>query len=405
MADGMTHHAAPELIELLVPIADLVPAPRNARTHSDEQIADIKASLQTYGQDQPLVVQQDGMIVRVGNGRLRAAAELGWTHIAAIVVDADEPSMIARQIMDNRAAEKGGTDETILAELLEGVWKSHLPTGYTDLEVAQLLEHAPDANGGGDGEEVPPEDPVADAETAAAVGRVAPGDLWALGDHRLLCGDCTSGEAVARLADGAQADQILTDPPYGVAYTGAAGTIANDDGEVNYREFFSRFLELAPLKKKNTAYVFMSGKELHHLRLALDDAGFTWGDYLIWAKQQAVMGRKDYNAQHEYIVYGWKGVHRFYGRPSATTVISFDRPYTSPLHPTMKPTELLSRLMRDGSRPGALIYDPFTGSGSTIIAGEMSGRRVMALELDPAYASVAIARWERWTGETARRED
>jgi len=212
---------------------------------------------------------------------------------------------------------------------------------------------------------------------------------------------------VARAFDlvGATADQILTDPPYGVSYGGKTGRrIANDQGEQDYRTFFARFLKLAPVSKRNTAFVFMSGQELHNLRLALDDAGFTWGDYLIWAKQRFVLGRKDYNAGHEFVVYAWKGSHKFYGPVGkASTVLSFDRPVASADHPTMKPTELLTRLIRDGSAPGAVVYDPFLGSGSTLIACEMSGRRCVGIELEARYCASTVRRWERFTGLLAER--
>jgi DNA modification methylase len=197
----------------------------------------------------------------------------------------------------------------------------------------------------------------------------------------------------------------LTDPPYGVAYGEKTGRrIANDQGEENYREFFGRFLRLAPMAMKNTADIFMSGQQLHNLRLALDDAGFTWGDYLIWVKQRPVLGRKDYNAGHEFVVYAWKGSHKFYGPVGrASTVLTFDRPSASPDHPTTKPTDLLVRLIRDGSAPNAVVYDPFLGSGSTLIACEMAGRRCVGIELEPVHCATAVRRWERFTGLAAER--
>jgi DNA modification methylase len=252
----------------------------------------------------------------------------------------------------------------------------------------------------------PAEEPPDDEEPPDATG-IEQGSAWRLGEHTILCGDSCTEASVARafgVACVSSADQMVTDPPYGVAYGGKTGRrIANDQGQ-NYRDFFGRFLRAAPMAKRNTAFVFMSGQELHSLRLALDDAGFTWGDYLLWLKQRPVLGRKDYNAGHEFVTYCWKGSHKFYGPAGkASTVLSFDRPVASPDHPTMKPTELLVRLIRDGSAPAAVVYDPFLGSGSTLIACEMAGRRCVGIELEPAYCAKSVRRWERFTGLTAER--
>jgi DNA modification methylase len=341
------------------------------------------------------------MVVRIGNGRLKAARELGWTHVAAIVLDREEAEMVARGILDNRVADMARSDKDVIAELLADLRAVDitLPVGFDDAEVAQLMDRLGEMKG-------PAEEPPDDEEPPDATG-IEAGSAWRLGDHVVLCGDSTTEGSVARafgVACVTAADQLLTDPPYGVAYGGKTGRrIANDQG-LDYRAFFGSFLRLAPMAKRNTAYVFMSGQELHSLRLALDDAGFAWGDYLLWLKQRPVLGRKDYNAGHEFVVYCWKGSHKFYGPAGkASTVLSFDRPVASPDHPTMKPTDLLVRLLRDGSAPGAVVYDPFLGSGSTLIACEMAGRRCVGIELEPVYCAKAVRRWERFTGLQAER--
>lgn len=395
------HNIVPDLVHLAVPITDLVHDPKPHRIHSSEELSHLQSSLSRHGQDQPLVVQAGSMVVRIGNGRLKAARALGWTHIAAIVLDREEAELIARGIADNRIADLSRTDHDVVAELLADLRNVDvtLPTGFSDDEVAQLLDRLGEMRG-------PEEEPPDDEEPPDTEG-IEAGSAWRLGDHVVLCGDSTTEASVARafgVACVAAADQLLCDPPYGVAYGGKTGRrIANDQG-LDYRDFFARFLTVAPMAKRNTAYIFMSGQELHNLRLALDDARFVWGDFLVWLKQRPVLGRKDYNAGHEFVVYGWKGSHRFYGPVGkASTVLSFDRPVASPLHPTTKPSDLLVRLIRDGSAPKAVVYDPFLGSGSTLIACEMAGRRCVGIELEPSYCAKAVRRWERFTGQTAER--
>ncbi|GJM43879.1 MAG: methyltransferase [Gemmatimonadota bacterium] len=396
------HNIVADLAHLAVRTEDLVLDPRPHRVHPPEELAHLQASLSRYGQDQPLVVQRQGMIVRIGNGRLKAARALGWSHIAAIVLDADEATMIARGILDNRVADLAKNDADVIAELLadlQGI-DTTLPVGFDDGEIARLLDRLDGVNG-------PVEEPPVD-ESPVSVEGIGPGTAWRMGDHALVCGDSGEEGRVAQAFElaGGPADQLLCDPPYGVGYGAKAGrrSIANDQGGQDYRVFFAQFLKLAQMAHKNTAYVFMSGQELHSLRLALRDAGFTWADYLIWQKNRMVLGRKDYNAAHEFVVYAWKGRHKFYGPPGhASTMLSFDRPVRSEDHPTMKPTDLLVRLMKDGSGPGALVYDPFLGSGSTLIAAEMAGRRCLGIELDPAYCAGTVRRWERFTGRIAER--
>ena len=394
------HNIVAGLEDLAVPTGDLVLDPKPHRTHPREEIEHLKASLSRFGQDQPLVVQREGMIVRIGNGRLKAARELGWTHVAAIVLDRAEAEMVARGILDNRVADLARSDHDVIAELLadlQGV-DATLPVGYSDAEIATLLD--------GLDTTLPVEEELPEEEPPDVEG-ILPGTAWRLGTHTVVCGDCTSTESVARafgVAGVEAADLLLCDPPFGVQYASKTGRAIRNDDRDDYRAFFGAFLRLAPMAKRNVAFVFMSGQELHNLRLAMDDAGFTWGDYLVWAKQRPVLGRKDYNAGHEFVVYGWKGSHRFYGQAGkASTILSFDRPVASADHPTMKPTDLLVRLIRDGSAPGAVVYDPFLGSGSTLIACEMSGRRCVGIELEPRYCASTVRRWERFTGQTAER--
>jgi DNA modification methylase len=227
-----------------------------------------------------------------------------------------------------------------------------------------------------------------------------------------MCGDSTDSRQVKQLLGDRRVDQLLTDPPYGVNYAAKnemlnkfdkgnrVQTPIENDNITDYRAFFAAFLGCIPFADYNTVYVFMAGQELHSARLALDDAGIKWGDYLVWLKNNHVLGRKDYNAKHEFVVYGWKGKHKFYGDFS-TTVLEYNKPQKNELHPTMKPVELIARLMADGSTAAALVYDPFLGSGTTLIAAEQLGRTCYGLEIDPHYVDVIIKRWEQLTGKEA----
>lgn len=235
------------------------------------------------------------------------------------------------------------------------------------------------------------------------------GDLYILGEHRLLCGDCTESNSYNRLFEGKKVDMLLTDPPYGVDYSAKNKMLnkfdrgnriqkaINNDSISDYRKFFSSFLSVIEFNNYNTIYIFMSGQELHSLRLAISDCGMTWCDYLIWVKNHIVLGRKDYNSKHEFILYGWKGKHRFYGSNSST-VLEYDKPQQSKLHPTMKPIPLLKKLLKDGSKKGDLVYDPFMGSGSTLLSCTDMNRICYGFELDPCYCDTIVNRYVEQTG-------
>jgi len=248
--------------------------------------------------------------------------------------------------------------------------------------------------------------------------RCKPGDLWLLERHRLLCGDATKREDVERLMDGEKADSLITDPPYGVDYSSkneflnrfdkgncVQKPIKNDDVIEDYRCWFSKWLSNVKdfLNKYNTCYIFMSPQELHNLRLAFEDTNGHWSAYLVWVKNNHVLTQKDYDGKYEFIFYGWYGKHKFYGGFS-TTVLEFDKPLKSELHPTMKPVSLLIKLISDGSPEGGIVLDLFGGSGSTLIACEQFNRICYMMEIDPHYCDVIIKRWENFTGEKAKLE-
>jgi site-specific DNA-methyltransferase (adenine-specific) len=235
------------------------------------------------------------------------------------------------------------------------------------------------------------------------------GDLFDLGgNHRLLCGDSTKPEDVARLTAGATADIIWTDPPYGVAYVGKtkdALTISNDETDPEAtKKLVAAALALAPLKPGGSFYIASpSGWEELLFRQALEEVGLRLRQVLIWSKDRFVMGRQDYHWRHESILYGWKdgAAHYFIDDRTQDTVWEIPRPSASEDHPTTKPVELVTRALTNSSHPGEVVYEPFSGSGTTIIAAESLGRRCLAIELDPTYVRVAIDRWEAHTGRTS----
>lgn len=402
-------------------MADLRPHPRNPREHPEpgtEGWEALKKSLVDAYFDPLVWNRRNGLLVS-GHLRRKILLELGYTHADAVVVDWDEPRHLAKMIAANQDAGKDDRAglRTILQELQLGGADLAL-TGLPDAQISKLLPPA----------ETPEPAWVAPAEACASV-ESRPGDIYLLGPHRILCGDSTRSAEVQRVLAGDVVDQVVTDPPYGVDYvekeralkgSSIHRPIANDD-LADYRRFFGAFLAAIPFAPKNTVYVFMSGQELHNVRLAMDDAGVTWGDYLVWVKNGQVMGRKDYHPKHEFIVYGWKGAHRFYGgigaaviddelpaakmskaalvaeieqlRDFRRSVLREDKPTVNDLHPTMKPVNLVRRLLLDGSAAGAVVFDPFNGSGTTLLACDLVERRYRGIEMEPAHVDTTVRRW------------
>ncbi len=392
---------APPLRPLAVALSSVELHPRNPRLGDVSAVA---ASLTRFGQQKPIVVQASTRFVVAGNHIVRAAQSLGWTEVAANVVELDDATAVAYMLADNRTADLGRYDDGLLAAILaEQVAADNLAaTGYDADDVAALLRAV------GAGDERDP-DAVPDLPREAEV-YVQAGDLWALGRHRLLVGDATDPGAVARLTADTPVDLVFTDPPYGVGYIGGTAahlTIANDDlGADGTRALVADALRLAPLRPGGTFYVMAPAGPLHlSFLLALADAGLTLHQTLIWAKSSFVLGHGDYHYRHEPILYGWRdGVrHLFRGDRTQDTVWEIPRPARSAVHPTMKPVELVERAIRNSSMPGERVLDMFAGSGTTLIAAERAERVCLAMELDPRYAQVAIERWGSFTGQTPRR--
>jgi DNA modification methylase len=391
---------APALQALVVPINSVELHPRNPRLGDVEAIA---ASLRRFGQQKPIVVQAATGYCIAGNHLLRAARSLGWAEIAASFVDLDDANAVGYMLSDNHSADLGGYDDGLLAAILaeEAAADNLAATGYDADDVATLLAAA------GLGERGDPE-AVPDLPPASEV-YVRPSELWALGRHRLLVGDATDPAAVSRLTEGAPVDLVFTDPPYGVGYAGGTAahlTIANDSlGAEGTRALVAGALRLAPLRLGGACYVMApAGPGQLAFLLAIDDAGLTVHQILVWVKDRFVLGHSDYHYRHEPIVYGWRegGRHLFRGDRTQDSVWEIARPARSEQHPTIKPIELVERAIRNSSMPGEAVYDPFAGSGTALVAAERLGRHCYAMEIDPRYAQVAIERWRTFSGQAPR---
>ncbi len=391
------------------PTAKLLPYARNARTHSDEQVAQIAASIAEFGFTNPILAGSDGIIV-AGHGRLAAAQKLGLEIVPVVVLDHLTPTQRrALVIADNRIAENAGWDEAILRIELEALMGEGFDLDITGFDADALAEliagDEPDNEGQTDEDAVPEvsETPIS-----------RPGDVWIMGPHRLLCDDATVAESYDALLQGAPVDMVFTDPPYNVNYANSAKdkmrgkdrAILNDNLGDGFYDFLLAALTQMVANCRGGIYVAMSSSELDVLQSAFRAAGGKWSTFIIWAKNTFALGRADYQRQYEPILYGWpEGAQRHWcGDRDQGDVWQIKKPQKNDLHPTMKPVELVERAIRNSSRPGNVVLDPFGGSGTTLIAAEKSGRVARLIELDPKYVDVIVRRWENFTGQQAIRE-
>ncbi len=391
------------------PTAKLLPYARNARTHSEEQVAQIAASIAEFGFTNPILAGTDGIIV-AGHGRLAAAQKLGLEIVPVVVLDhLTQTQRRALVIADNRIAENAGWDDAMLRIELEALELEGFDLDITGFDADALAEliagDEPDNEGQTDEDAVPEvgETPVS-----------RPGDVWQLGPHRLLCGDATVAESYGVLLQGAPVDMVFTDPPYNVNYANSAKdkmrgkdrAILNDNLGDGFYDFLLAALTQMVTHCRGGIYVAMSSSELDVLQAAFRAAGGKWSTFIIWAKNTFTLGRADYQRQYEPILYGWpEGAQRHWcGDRDQGDVWNIKKPQKNDLHPTMKPVELVERALRNSSRPGNVVLDPFGGSGTTLIAAEKSGRVARLIELDPKYVDVIVRRWEDFTGKKAIRE-
>jgi DNA modification methylase len=390
------------------PIADLTPYARNSRTHSEAQVAQIAASITEFGFTNPVLVDAEGGII-AGHGRVLAAQSLGLETVPVLVLDhLSEAQRRAYVIADNKLALNAGWDDDALRaeieELARGGYGLDL-IGFDTDELEALLN--PPSTSHADPDEVP-EPP--------AIPVTRPGDVWMMDKHRIICGDSTDAETVAALLAGAKPHLMVTDPPYGVAYdpkwrnrvrrkdgslvgARATGEVLNDT-----QDDWGGAWALFP---GNVAYVWHGSLHTVVVAESLVDCGFDLRANIIWAKNQMLIGRGDYHWKHEPCWYAVRSgkTGQWQGDRTQTTVWNIDKPRKSETgHSTQKPIECMKRPIENNSKPGDAVYEPFSGSGTTIIAAEMTGRRCFAIELSPAYVDVAVKRWEDFAGRVATLE-
>jgi DNA modification methylase len=377
----------------LVSIDKLIPYINNARTHSPEQINKLRSSLREFGFINPVIVDKDYNII-AGHGRVIAAKAENFTEVPCVLVDhLTEAQKKAYIIADNRMALDAGWDEELLRVEIEALQAEAFDvslTGFDDKEISDLFK--------GEDSEVKDDDYDLSAalEKASFVKR---GDIWNVGNHRLVCGDATNPDDVALLMDGHRANLIVTDPPYGVSFKSASGlTIQNDSikNEEFYQFLYKAFANMVShMENGGSAYVFHADTEGLNFRSAFVDAGFHLAGVCIWAKNSLVLGRSDYQWQHEPVLYGFlkNGKHNWYSDRKQTTIWNFDKPKRNANHPTSKPLDLLSYPIKNSSQENAIVLDTFGGSGSTLMACEQTNRICFMMELDEKYASVILRRY------------
>lgn len=385
-----------------IPVADLIPYAANSRTHSDAQVAQIAASIREFGFTNPILVNGENTII-AGHGRLMAARKLGLEEVPAIALEhLSKAQQKALVIADNQLALNAGWDVDMLKAEIEDLNLEDFDLsllGFDDKFLDGLLE--PEPTDGLTDEDAVPEVP----ETPITVQ----GDIWVLGNHRLMCGDSTSIDALEKLTNGSLVDMWLTDPPYNVAYEGKtkdALTIQNDSmGDGDFRQFLCEAYTAADAVMKPGAvfYIWHADSEGYNFRGAAHDAGWKVRQCLIWKKSTMVMGRQDYHWKHEPCLYGWKdgAAHLWSTDRKQTTILEFDKPSRNGEHPTMKPVELFEYQMLNNTKGADIVLDSFGGSGTTVIAAEKNGRHARLMELDPKYCDVIIKRWQDFTGQEA----
>ena len=381
----------------LTKVSGLIPYARNARTHSDDQVKQIAASIREFGFNNPILIRDD-LTVIAGHGRLAAAKVLGLEEVPTISLSHLSPTQVRAYVLaDNKLAMNAGWDDEMLALELEELGMEGFDvalTGFDEVEIAGLLADKTE-------EGLTDEDDVPDKNEDSVTKT---GDVWVLGKHRVMCGDSTMIDNFNKLMSSGTADLLHTDPPYGVDYEG----VNNDHLKAeSLRNFIKDVLTncFISMKEGSNAYVWHPDIHAYEFIGAFRDSGFIQAkpSTIQWLKSSLVLSQGDYHLINEPCLYGWKegsGRVRVEDR-TQTTVWSFDKPKRSKDHPTMKPVELCERAITNSSIPGHVVLDAFAGSGSTLIACEKTGRINRSMELDPKYCDVIVRRWQDFTGKKA----
>ena len=383
----------------LISVGKLVPYINNARTHSASQIQKLRSSLREFGFINPVIIDREYNII-AGHGRILAAKEEQIEKVPCVFAEhLTEAQKKAYILADNRMALDAGWDEELLAiELaeLEGFDFDLALTGFDEKELSSIFDNDKDI-----------EDDDFDVEAELQKPTISKqDDLWVLGKHKLYCGDSTKAESYVKVMDSVKANLVITDPPYNVNYEGSAGKIKNDNMDNNsFFEFLlAAFSNLAPnMTEDSSIYVFHADTEGLNFRKAFVDAGFYLSGTCIWKKQSIVLGRSPYQWQHEPVLFGWKkkGKHQWYTGRKESTIWEFDKPKKNGDHPTMKPIPLLAYPIKNSSMTNSVVFDPFGGSGSTLIACEQLDRICHTIELDEKFCDVIVKRYIEQVGTDA----
>jgi DNA modification methylase len=383
-------------------VAELVPYARNARTHSDAQVAQIAASIREFGFTNPILVDGERGVI-AGHGRLLAARRLGMTEVPVIELSHLTPAQRRAYVLaDNKLALNAGWDDALLRLELGALQAEGFDLGLIGFGEDELAALLTEPTGGLTDPDEVPEPPAVPASRA--------GDVWRLGRHRLACGDCTNPAVVEAVLAGVRPHLMVTDPPYGVAYdpawrnragvstTKRTGAVENDH-RADWREAWALF-------PGEVAYVWHGALHATTVAESLVASGFEIRAQIIWAKERLVLGRGHYHWQHEPCWYAMRGQGHWQGDRRQTTLWSIPSrdQDAATVHGTQKPVECMRRPIRNNSAPGQAVYEPFSGSGTTLIAAETTGRACHAIELSPAYVDVAVLRWQAFTGAAATLE-
>ncbi len=384
----------------LVDINKLVPYVNNARTHSPEQITKLRSSLREFGFINPVLIDREYNVL-AGHGRIAAAKEEGIKEVPCVFVEhLSEAQKKAYILADNRMSLDAGWDDELLKVEIASLQEMGFDIGITGFDESELADLF------ADGDKTSAKDD--DFDLTAALEKasfVQRGDIWTVGRHRLMCGDATSAEDVAALMNGTKANLILTDPPYGVSFKSSSGLTIQNDSMKN-EEFYNFLLSafqcmVEHLESGGAAYVFHADTEGLNFRRAFVDAGLHLAGCCIWVKDSLVLGRSDYQWQHEPVLYGFlqNGKHKWYSDRKQTTIWNFAKPKRNADHPTSKPLDLLSYPIGNSTQENAVVIDTFGGSGSTLMACEKMNRICCTMELDEKYASVILRRYVEDTGD------
>lgn len=385
------------------------PFEKNPRTHTKEQVQQIVTSMMKFGWVNPILVDENYEII-AGHGRLLAGQELGYEKVPVLQLKhLTKDERLALLIADNKIADNAGWDEELLQQAMEELNKGNFDLetlGFSNKELEKIR-----ATFESEKQSAEIEDVVPDVEPQQVVSKI--GDLWQLGEHKLLCGDSCLPENYAKLMVDEKATMVFTDPPYNVAYdegfrnnsekANNPRLIKNDNLGDEFQGFLTKALTNIVKYTTGSLYICMGGSELHTLYHAFEDAGGKFDAYIVWVKNTFALSRSRYQHQHEWILFGKKQGETapWYGGRNQTDVWNFDKPTNNDLHPTMKPVALIERAINNSSRTMDIVLDGFGGSGSTLIAAEKTNRRCRMIELDEHYVDTIIKRWEDFTGQKA----